>query len=260
MNKGLQIYKLTEIIKKQYKDSNIDPDDAIEQMKENFDSTLGLSENIWNLTKLGILEEKIPDAKTIEEMEQDEREKIKDAIKEVLTTRYFHCHQCDYTTRFKDEIIEHLAEEHGFEEVDLPPVDKYNMGYIILDELLRLARTKEFKGKKNFPVKNRYLWLKLLKRLSYEENDENAPSNQKPRKILDDLGLLGKIPSRRRNALDDLGLLGKIPSRRRNALGYDKNARRVYWISKKKLEDAIYESEFWDLIGNIDNNRLNPYY
>lgn len=243
MNKGLQIYKLTEIIKKQYKDSNIDPDDAIEQMKENFDSTLGLSENIWNLTELGILEEKIPDAKTIEEMEQDEREKIKDAIKEVLTTRYFHCHQCDYTTRFKDEIIEHLAEEHRFEEVDLPPVDKYNMGYIILAELLRLARTKEFKGKKNFPVKNRYLWLKLLKRLSYEENDENAPSNQKPRKIL-----------------DDLGLLGKIPSRRRNALGYDKNARRVYWISKKQLEDAIYESEFWDLIGNIDNNRLNPYY
>ena len=45
MNKGLQICTLTKMILKQYKGSPIDPDDAIELMKECLDNQIYLNQN-----------------------------------------------------------------------------------------------------------------------------------------------------------------------------------------------------------------------
>lgn len=90
-------------------------------------------------------------------------------------------------------------------------------------------------------MSHQYLWKKLLRAPGYKKDGKYAPSNQKPRKIL-----------------DSYGLLEKIKSRRRSAIGYDKYSRRVFWISKKQLEDAILDSEFEDLEYRLIENPLNP--
>ena len=71
--------------------------------------------------------------------------------------------------------------------------------------------------------------------MGYEAEDKSAPSNQTPRRIL-----------------DNLGLLGKHKYQARNKIGFNKHSRRVYHLNKEQLEDVIFELEFYDLKDKLD--------
>jgi len=88
--------------------------------------------------------------------------------------------------------------------------------------------------KRYIPVSNRTLHELLLQKLGFDEDDENAPSNQKPRQIL-----------------DALGLLGEEKYQRINTLAFDKNSKRIYNIYKITLKRVIEDSIYKDLILKI---------
>lgn len=232
MNLGLQKHIIRKIIIKSHKEQGMDYDDVIDSDWEAYlDPTLELDENIGILVEHGIIIGGKSSAK-----EQDEEIKFamndrKSKVISSITTPHYKCQLCDdFVTPVKDFMIEHLQEVHGLEDFEIPPKNPHDFTYIILDELMRLSQTKEFKHKDYIVVTNEHLWGKLLSRLGVKKDDEFAPSNQKPRQIL-----------------DKLELLQKHKYQRINSIGYDNKARRIYCIYKSDLERAVYKSDFDDL-------------
>lgn len=236
MNVGLQKERLKKVMEKNFRERNL-PQENIDEILESawedhIDDELELPENITQFYKLGILKEVIPYSIS----DKDYYGEVKHKLIETITQPYYHCQfdECDFQTMFKEGMIEHFQEEHGLDDSRIPPKNPHDMTYIILDELLQIALSKEYRNKKNFKVSNEHLWEEILSRLKYKKDDKSAPSNQVPRRTL-----------------EDLGLLGRNKQEMKNKIGYDKNSRRIYRINKKELEDAILESKFYDLVFKI---------
>jgi hypothetical protein len=236
MNLGLQKYLLKKVIEKNYRARHL-PQEILDELLESawedeIDDELELPENISCFYEKGILVN-IPS----EEEERWHYNDVRNDYINSITMHYYHCQfdGCDFQTPIKEDMVKHFQEKHGLDDSRIPPKNPHDMTYIILDELLLIAMSKEYRKKKNFTVSNQHLWLKLIKKLGYDENDDSAPSNQKPRQIL-----------------EKLGLLGKHKYQKRNKIGFDKNSRRVYHLNKEQLEDAILESEFNDLKAKLD--------
>ena len=89
------------------------------------------------------------------------------------------------------------------------------MDYIVLKKLIEVAFSNRYRKKKYFTISNQEIWISLCKSLGYKPNEKNAPSNQKPRQIIEKYDLLKS----------DKHFL-------KNKLGYDKKARLVYHLNK----------------------------
>jgi hypothetical protein len=235
LNKGLQIHIIKKLIKRTNKERNYRDDDNLDfDVWAYVDSTLELDENINEFVEMGLIDIKLTQkmeehlqSELLRRQENENKQKYIDS----LTTPYYKCHFCDeYITPVKDLMLEHLQEEHHLEECDIPPENPKDMTYIILDELISLSQQKEFKNKRYIVVTNEFLWKQLLRRIGAKKEDKSAPSNQKPRQIL-----------------DKLGILCKHKYQRINSIGYTKKAKRRYCIYKTDLKRAVNKSEFNDL-------------
>jgi len=235
INKGLQIHIIKKMIKRTNKERNYRDDDNLDFDVEAWvDQELELDENINEFVKMGLIDEKFT-KKEEEYLKSEEIRILKNERKQKyidsLTTPFYKCHLCkDFITPVRELMEDHLQEFHGFEECDIPPENPKDMTYIILDELINLSQQEEFKDKNYIVVTNEFLWTQLLRRLGFEKEDKFAPSNQKPRQIL-----------------DKLGILCKHKYQRINSIGYDKNSKRLYCIYKIDLKRAVNESDFLDL-------------
>jgi len=240
MNEGLQVHILKKVMEKNFRERRL-PQEKIDEIldlawEDHIDDTLELGENINNFYELGILVH-VQSEEKLEEEQQLHLNFVQKNYIDSITTSVYHCRVdgCDYQTLLKKEMTKHFQDVHGLDDSRIPPKNPHDMTYIILDELLLLTMSKEYRNKKNFTVSNQYLWEKLLRRLEYKAEDKTAPSNQTPRRIL-----------------DDLGLLDKHKYQKRNKIGYDKNSRREYHLNKEQLEDVILGSDFHDLKYKLD--------
>ena len=120
------------------------------------------------------------------------------------------------------EMIEHFVVEHGLEDVKLRPENPDDIEYNVLNYLI-IKYNKIRKKIRYFDVSNKELWDYLRKYVDPEI------SSQKPRHILNDLGLT------------------KRGKREKKRLGYNKGGARVYHINIKDLKKAVDDSEFDDL-------------
>ena len=240
MNVGLQKRILKKVIEKNCRERRL-PQENIDEILESawedhIDDEMELPENIGNLYERGILK-KVISPYDLEEEKKERLGELKYKLIESIAHPYYHCQVdgCNFQTILKDDMAKHFQEKHELDDSRIPPINPYDMDYIILDELVNIALDKEHKNKKNFTISNQHLWMKLIKKLGYDEHDTTAPSNQKPRQIL-----------------EKLGLLGKHKYQRKNKLGYNKHSQRVYHLNVQQLKDAIYESEFDDLKDKLD--------
>ena len=240
MNKKLQILKIKEMIKRTNKERNYRNDDNLDfDVEAHVDPELELDENINEFVEMGLIDRKFT-KKEVEYFQSEEIRRMEDKRKqkyiESLTTPYYKCQLCDdFITHIREWMIEHLQDEHDMEEPDIPPENPNDMTYIILDELINLSQQEEFKNKKYIVVTNEFLWTQLLRRLRFKKEDKFAPSNQKPRQIL-----------------DKLGILCKHKYQRMNSIGYDKKSKRIYCIYKTDLKRAVDKSDFYDLKYKIE--------
>ena len=232
----MQISLIKKLIKKTYEKRIIKDDDVLDFDVESYvDSSLEYGENLTLFIERGLIDEKYSKEEEYEEIRILENQRMEKYI-ESMSTRCYVCQLCDdFVTPVKDFMIEHLQEEHGLEECDIPPTNPNDFTYIILDELMRLSQTKEFKHKEYIVVSNEFLWTQLLMRLGVKKEDKFAPSNQKPRQIL-----------------DSLGILCKHKYQRKNSIGYNNKSKRIYRIYKTDLERAVFESDFGDLKYKFD--------
>jgi len=230
MNIELQKIQMRKIIIKNCREREIHPDTIAETDWEDLlDNSLEFSENISEFYRMGILvETRDHNYKPTEKLQAELKFCLAKSISYPwYTCCYEDCHGC---ANYKEGIIEHYQEAHGLKDSMIPPENPYDMTYIVLDELINVAFSKKYIKKVYFTISNRHLWLKLIERLGYEESDDSAPSNQKPRQIL-----------------DKLGLLGEHKYQRKASIGFNKHSQRVYHVNKKVLEHLIYDLDYDDL-------------
>jgi len=232
MNLSLQTHIFRKKIINSHLEHGMNFDDVINSDWEDYlDPTLEFSENLEILLEHGIIVGSIHTSKEQDEEIRMMENKRKQKYIDSLTTPYYKCQLCDeFVTPNRDFMLEHLQEEHNLEECNIPPENPQDMTYIILDELITLSQQEEFKNKKYIVVTNEFLWTQLLIKLGVRKEDKLAPSNQKPRQIL-----------------DKLGILYKHKYQRINSIGYTKKAKRRYCIYKTDLKRAVNESDFLDL-------------
>ena len=247
MNTGLQRRILEKFVINNCRERGLsqhDIDPIIEGIDwESFlDPTWTLRENKSNLFRHGIIEQLPPSDEEISDLDCEHNYGLELKLKDSLSHPVFQCEVegCNYSTKSKNAMIEHYSEEHELESDYLPPINPDDMTYVILDKLIDIAQSSEFRRKRYITVSNRTLHELLLQKLGFDEDDENAPSNQKPRQIL-----------------DALGLLGEEKYQRINTLAFDKNSKRIYNIYKITLKQVIEDSIYKDLILKIHTS-LTP--
>ena len=100
-----------------------------------------------------------------------------------------------------------------------------DMEYIILSDLIRISKSKEFRRRKYFTISNTQLHDDLIKK-------SDLPfSNQKPRKILDELGLLTPYENQRTKP----------------TVFHPKTRTRLYNINVDKLKEVVSGTKYNDL-------------
>jgi len=233
LNRKLQEHCMKKVIIKNCKERGIDPDIVLQTAWEDeIDDGCEFNENVVEFYGKGILKET--------RLEMDPYYKSKEALQVELKNRlsnsishpwYYCCFEdCRSCADYKEGIIEHYKEEHGLLDINIPPKNPYDMSYIILDELIKVSFSKEFIRRKVFTVSNNHLWEVLIEKLGYEKSAKSVPSNQKPRRIL-----------------EELGLLGKYKYQRKSSIGFDRRSRRIYYINKDMLKRVICDSDYNDL-------------
>jgi len=233
MNRKLQEYCMRKIISENCRQRDIVPDTVLEtEWEDEIDDELSLYENIDEFYKKGILEETRlemdPHYKSMEALQGE----LKDCLSYSISHPWYYCcfEDCHGCADYKEGIIEHYKNEHGLLDINIPPKNPYDMTYIILDELLKISCSEKFIRSKVFTVSNNSLWEVLIEKLGYEKSAKSFPSNQKPRQIL-----------------EELGLLCKYRYQRKPSIGFDKRSRRIYHINKDILEHVICDSDYNDL-------------
>jgi hypothetical protein len=241
MNEKLQKINFKRMILAENKNEDIDTDVLIGQLGYELDSTLSFTENLHLLIDKGIIKDDLPE---VDEMEKDFNYEIKHHLVDSLKYPFYHCdyENCDFETQNNDDMIEHFIEEHNLDENLIPYENPDNMDYIVLKKLIEVAFSKKYRKKKYFTISNREIWITLCESLGYKPNEKNAPSNQKPRQII-----------------EKYGLLKSDRYTRKNILGFDKKARRIYHLNKIQLKKAVNMSDFVELIGKYQEYELDKY-
>jgi hypothetical protein len=246
MNTGLQRRILEKFVINNCRERGLsqhDIDPIIEGIDwESFlDPTRTLRENRNNLFRHGIIEH-LPSDEKFSDQYYEHNYRLELKLLESLSNPVFQCEVegCEYLTKSKRDMSDHYFEKHGLESDDIPPINPDDMTYIILDKLIDIAQNSEFRRKRYLTVSNKSLHELLLQKLGFDENDENAPSNQKPRQIL-----------------EALGLLGEEKYQRINTVAFDKNSRKIYNIYKNTLKQVIEDSIYKGLALKIHTS-LNP--
>jgi hypothetical protein len=246
MNTGLQRRILEKFVINNCRERGLsqhDIDPIIEGIDwESFlDPTRTLRENRNNLFRHGIIEH-LPSDEKFSDQYYEHNYRLELKLLESLSNPVFQCEVegCEYSTKSKRDMSDHYFEKHGLESDDIPPINPDDMTYIILDKLIDIAQNSEFRRKRYLTVSNKSLHDLLLQKLGFDENDENAPSNQKPRQIL-----------------EALGLLGEEKYQRINTVAFDKNSRKIYNIYKNTLKQVIEDSIYKGLALKIHTS-LNP--
>lgn len=238
------------LILQKWKNSDLEPDNILDDVFDSIDPKYSLSSNIATIEHGGFFHP--PD----EEEDEEERKREEEyAIKELesqflcsLTPVYL-CIGCEEESKgtrvFRDkiELIKHFWKEHG-QVIAFPPKEPYNFEYIILKALVDkyVEIHKKYVSSKYFTMTCAGLYDILLFTLGLNKGDEYAPSNQTPTHVLRHLGLLNKNSNREKNRKDR-----------------DKKGNRIYHINFDDLEQAVSKTEFHDLkliFGQIDINAV----
>lgn len=190
---------------------------------DNVDPALHLSENIQQLSDLGYLktdEEKMKEKRMDEISEAESKAMMREKMDESLTPTYT-CEVCGFESFKRKEMIHHFNDEHTPIE-EMKEIYEDRMDYIILEYLCKQAVKEK---NKYIKVSNMKLWKLLGKNVS----------NQKPRHLL-----------------DQYKLLNRVKHQKTNTIGYDQQGRRVYYISKDRLREAVLSTDYIDLIEKYD--------
>lgn len=104
---------------------------------------------------------------------------------------------------------------------------------LTMEEIILKTIVKRYTGEPLITIENEELYLNLWQKLGFTSPDDRyAPSNQKPRKILDNLGLINK----------------------KENLGYIAGGKRKYHINVEELKSVLKSGGYEKLLENIDFN------
>jgi len=150
-----------------------------------------------------------------------------------LKSQYYVCPECIkyeefYYTPFQQDMVNHFNTDH-YDGEDFIIKEKIepssDMEYIILSKLIRVSKSKEFRRRKYFTISNIKLYNELIK-------ESDLPfSNQKPRKILDELGLLIPYDNQRTKPV----------------VSHPKTRTRMYNINADRLKEVVSNTKYDDL-------------
>jgi hypothetical protein len=193
-------------------------------------------------------EEKKKDKKRKKQREQYQRQrnkqvdkKLEEQYHESAVPRYI-CSIDGTVFRRLNDLTDYFRTRYDFDAETIIPRNPFDMNYIVLNTLIDVFSSKEYRKRKYFKVSCRFLWKELVRKLGFSEDDKAAPSNQTPYWILNNLGLLDKH---------------KHIKRRKT---FDKHSRSVYQLSVPEVKDVIIQSNFTDLkvkIGKVDDAYLS---
>lgn len=141
---------------------------------------------------------------------------------ESISTTWYQCCECNnYITQFKNEMITHFKKKHNadYSNIKLDPYPYENeMDYLILK---KLVETYESQTKNKFICISNQILCETL---------GAGVNNQKPRRIL-----------------EDLGLLTKEKYQRKWNISYDTDGKRIYYVSINRLKDVVFSTIYDDL-------------
>lgn len=248
MNAGLQQHVLKKVVVKNLKEHGytqheIDPILEETDFEALIDPSLTLGENIDGFFRLGILKAPYLSDEEISSQEYEYAHELELKLANSISKPYYKCEVegCEFSTKLKNLMVDHYFEEHDLESDFILPANPDDMTYIVLEKLVDLALSTDFRRKRYVPVSNKALHELLLHRLGFEEDDKYAPSNQKPRQIL-----------------DALGLLEMEKYQRINTIGFDNKSRRIYNINKNKIRSVVEGSIYKGLVLKIHTS-LTPF-
>lgn len=242
-NINFQKAHIERMLRKSWKNTDIDIDSLCDEALEQIDGNLSLSENITYCRQKGYFHQS--DEEVEKEYKREYEPKLENLKSDLLKSfsPVYRCFRCETIFESRPKLVEHFFKEHGPVKV-FPPKEPYSFDYIILKALVDrfVAVNKKYPRAKYFMITCAELYNILLNSLGFKEGDQYAPSNQTPTHVLKRLGLLIK---------------GK---REKNRIGWNEKGNRVYHININDLERVVFESEFDDLkliLGQIDTNVIN---
>lgn len=233
LNRKLQEHCMKKVIIKNCKDRGINPDVILlTEWEDEIDNECEFGENVGEFHKKGILVETRLEMDPYYKSKEALQVELKNCLSCSISHPWYYCcyEDCHGCADYKEGIIEHYQNEHGLLDINIPPKNPHDMPYIILDELIKVSFSKEFIRRKVFTVSNKRLWEVLIEKLGYEKSAKSVPSNQKPRQIL-----------------EELGLLGEYKYQRKPSIGFDRRSRRIYYINKDMLKRVICDTDYNDL-------------